>query len=208
MRQTRALMVPGPAGQIEASYNEPTESDGTIVLCHPHPQYGGNMHDAVLGTIADVAGRLGIAQLKFNFRGVGASAGVFDRGIGEVDDLLAVLEWLRSEVRPTSIRLAGYSFGSSVAWRAIDRAGELEHILFVAPPVAMMDFPPRPTLATPIGLICGDEDSFVAAPDLVRWAAEGAPNAILSTIAGADHFFGGAHVALDAAVERILTAEP
>jgi alpha/beta superfamily hydrolase len=166
------------------------------------------MHDAVLGTIAQVAGRLGIAQMKFNFRGVGASAGAFDRGIGEVDDLLAVLEWLRSQVRPTSIRLAGYSFGSSVVWRALDRAGELDTILLVAPPVAMMDFPPHPTMATPVGVICGDEDSFVAAPDLVRWAATAAPAATIETIAGADHFFGGAHVALGAAVERILKAEP
>jgi alpha/beta superfamily hydrolase len=197
-------MVPGPAGQIEAEYNEPTESDGAIVLCHPHPQYGGSMHDAVLETIGDVAGRLGIAQMKFNFRGVGASAGVFDRGIGEVDDLLAVIAWLRSQVRPTSIRVAGYSFGSSVAWRAADRAGELAHILLIAPPVAMMDFPPQPALATPVDAICGDEDAFVAAPDLIRWAAAAAPDAAVSIIAGADHFFGRSHEALGKAVERAL----
>jgi len=204
MRQTRELMVPGPVGRLEASYDESTGSAGAIVLCHPHPQYGGSMHDAVLDTIAAVARRLAIAQLKFNFRGVGASAGVFDRGIGEADDLLAVLTWLRAEIRPPSIRLAGYSFGSNVVWRAIDRAGDLAHILLVAPPVAMMDFPPRPSLATPISLICGDDDSFVAAPDLVRWAAQSAPAANIETIAGADHFFGGAHAALDQAVERAL----
>jgi hypothetical protein len=205
MRQTRALMVPGPVGQLEASYNEPTGSRGAIVLCHPHPQYGGSMHDAVLDTIADVATRLAIAQLKFNFRGVGASAGDFDRGVGEVDDLLAVLAWLRREIRPASIRLAGYSFGSNVVWRAIDRAGDLEHILLVAPPVAMMDFPPRPSPATPTTLICGDDDAFVAPPDLVRWAAQAAPAATIETIAGADHFFGGAHAALGKAVERALS---
>jgi alpha/beta superfamily hydrolase len=199
-------MVPGPVGPLEAIYNEPTASVGAIVLCHPHTQYGGSMHDAVLGTIAAVADRFAIAQLKFNFRGVGASAGAFDRGVGEVDDLLAVLTWLRTEVRPTTIRLAGYSFGSSVVWHAADRAGELAHILLVAPPVAMMDFPPRPDLTAPIGVICGDEDSFVAAPDLIRWAAESAPTATVETIAGADHFFGGTHAALGKAVERVLGA--
>ena len=204
MRQTLAVMVPGPVGPLETNYNEPIESDGVIVLCHPHPQYGGSMHDAVLGTIAAVADRLAIAQLKFNFRGVGGSAGAFDQGVGEVDDLLAVLAWLRAEIRPPSIRLAGYSFGSSVVWHAADRAGELTHILLIAPPVVMMDFPPRPTLDAPISLICGDDDTFVAAPDLVRWAAKSAPTATIETIAGADHFFGGTHGALGKAVERAL----
>src|SRR5262245_50111820 len=162
------------------------------------------MHDAVLGTIAAVADRLGIAQLKFNFRGVGASAGSFDRGVGEVDDLLAVLAWLRTELSPTTIRLAGYSFGSNVVWRAAERAGALTHILLVAPPVAMMDFPPRAAVTAKIGLICGEQDDFVAAPDLVRWAAESAPGAAVETITGADHFFGGTHAALGKAVERLL----
>jgi alpha/beta superfamily hydrolase len=197
-------MVPGPVGPLEAIYNEPTASDGVIVLCHPHPQYGGSMHDAVLDAIAAVADRRDLAQLKFNFRGVGASAGTFDRGVGEVDDLLAVLTWLRRELRPSTVHLAGYSFGSNVVWHAADRAGDVAHILLVAPPVAMMDFPPRPALTARIGLICGDEDAFVAAPDLVRWAAESAPGATIETIAGADHFFGGAHAALAKAVDRVL----
>lgn len=205
MRQTRNVMVPGPVGRLEASYNEPAQADGAIVMCHPHPQYGGSMHDAVLDTIAAVADRLAIAQLKFNFRGVGESSGQFDRGIGEVDDLLAVLAWLRSEVGPSSVRLAGYSFGSNVVWRALDRAGDVKQVLLIAPPVAMMDFAPSPAATMPIGVICGDDDAFVAAPDLARWAKSAAPSATIETIAGADHFFGGAHRGLGDAVERLLS---
>jgi uncharacterized protein len=141
-------MVPGPVGRLEGSFSEPAGATDAIVLCHPHPQYGGSMRDAVLDTIAAVADRLGMAQLRFNFRGVGASDGSFDRGVGEVDDLLFVLDWLRAQKRPTSIRVAGYSFGSSVVWRALDRAGALAGVLLVAPPVAMMDFPPHPGLST------------------------------------------------------------
>jgi uncharacterized protein len=197
-------MVPGPVGRLEASYAEPAGATAAIVLCHPHPQYGGSMHDAVLDTIAAVADRHGMAQLRFNFRGVGASDGQFDRGVGEVDDLLAALAWLRAEKKPASIHIAGYSFGSSVVWRALDRAGALTQILLMAPPVAMMDFPPNAASPVPVSLICGDADDFVAAADLARWAARSAPAAKIEIIPGADHFFGGAHPALTQAIERQL----
>lgn len=197
------MMIPSPAGQLEAHLDQPTGSMRAIVLCHPHPQYGGNMHNAVVDTVATVARRRGFATLRFNFRGVGASTGRFDNGIGEVDDLLAASTWLR-EHTGLPMWLAGYSFGSNVVWRAIERAGELAGILLIAPPVALMDFAARPATTAAITLIAGDRDDYVDAADLSQWTRTAAPAASIETIADADHFFSGAHAQLAHAAERAL----
>ena len=184
-----------------------SEGDATrapLVLCHPHPQYGGSMHDSVLDTISRVAQDRSVTTLRFNFRGVGASDGRFDRGIGEIDDLLAVLSWLRAEYAPDAVLLAGYSFGSNVVWQALDRAGSVAQVLLVAPPITAMRYAARSDLATPLDIIYGDEDTFVATAELEQWAATAAPGARITCIAGADHFFGAAHDALARAVERAL----
>jgi alpha/beta superfamily hydrolase len=203
MRPTHGLFVPGPAGRIEAHLAEGDAGRASIVLCHPHPQYGGSMHDAVLATIAQIAEQRSIVPLRFNFRGVGDSAGSYDRGVGEVDDLLAVLDWLHREHHPDTLLLGGYSFGSHVVWQALDRAGELARVLLVAPPVGAMSYPVRNGLNTPVDVIYGDADDFVVAADLERWAAA-MPAIRLTAIAGADHFFGGAQRALAEAIEGAL----
>ena len=136
--------IPSPTGQLEAHFEQPPSTTRAIVICHPHPQYGGSMHDAVVDTVDGVARRHGFATLRFNFRGVGASTGRFDNGVGEVDDLLAALTWLRDRSGTLPVWLAGYSFGSNIVWRSIARAGELGGALLIAPPVALMDFADRP----------------------------------------------------------------
>ena len=174
MRPTHGLFVPGPAGRIEAHLAEGDAARASIVLCHPHPQYGGSMHDGVLATIAQIAEQRSIVPLRFNFRGVGDSAGSYDRGVGEVDDLLAVLDWLHREHHPGKLLLGGYSFGSHVVWQALDRAGALEHVLLVAPPVGAMNYPIRDGLEMPVDVIYGDADAFVAKlADAVREASPG-----------------------------------
>jgi len=203
MRPTHGLFVPGPAGRIEAHLAEGDAARASIVLCHPHPQYGGSMHDGVLATIAQIAEQRSIVPLRFNFRGVGDSAGSYDRGVGEVDDLLAVLDWLHREHHPDKLLLGGYSFGSHVVWQALDRAGALERVLLVAPPVGAINYPIRDGLEMPVEVIYGDADAFVAAADLERWAAA-MPAVRLTAIAGADHFFAGAHGALAEAIEGAL----
>jgi uncharacterized protein len=198
-------MIASPTGQLEARLEHSPSATRAIVICHPHPQYGGSMHDAVVDTVDSVARRHAFATLRFNFRGVGASTGRFDNGIGEVDDLLAALAWLRDETHGLPLWLAGYSFGSNVVWRSLERAGELRGALLIAPPVALMDFAARPATAAKITLIAGDEDDYVDAAALARWATDAAPNARIETIAGGDHFFSGGHQALAAAVERCLS---
>ncbi len=160
------------------------------------------MHDAVVDTVDGVARRHGFATLRFNFRGVGASTGRFDNGVGEVDDLLAALTWLRDRTGTLPVWLAGYSFGSNIVWRSIARAGELGGALLIAPPVALMDFADRPASPAKVTLIAGDQDDYVDGAALSHWAREAAPGATVETVRGADHFFSGVHAQLARAVEQ------
>jgi hypothetical protein len=204
MRHARTLFVPGPAGPIETSLSEGDPARASIVLCHPHPQYGGSMHDAVLDTIERAAQRSSMATVKFNFRGVGASEGDYDHGIGEVDDLLAVLDWLRVERPSAKLWLGGYSFGSNIVWRALDSATDTALVLLVAPPIGAMDYAAHTGLHAAVEVIYGDHDAFIDAAELERWATTAASRVRTTTVAGADHFFGGMHAALAEAVEQVL----
>ena len=199
------IRLPSPIGELEAIYTEPDAARAGIVLCHPHPQYGGTMHDAVIGIVERAALEHGFATLKFNFRGVGASAGRYDSGVGEVDDVLAAVGWLRARLGARSIRLAGYSFGSNVVWRSIDAAGPLAGVLLIAPPVAMMDFCARPAAAIGVTVIAGDADDYIDTAQLARWAADQTPPARIDSISGSDHFFSGAYADVTRAVERALS---
>jgi alpha/beta superfamily hydrolase len=154
--------------------------------------------------IDTIARRHGFATVRFNFRGVGSSDGRFDQGVGEVDDALAVIEWMRALHPTLPLWIAGYSFGSNVAWRALARAGDIRGALLVAPPVAMMDFSERPPRLPQLTVIAGDEDDYVDAAGLARWVGNTAPQARIETLRGADHFFSAAHRELAAAVERAL----
>jgi alpha/beta superfamily hydrolase len=198
------MMIASPTGQLEAHFEQAASATRAMVICHPHPQYGGSMHDAVVDTVDAVARHHAFATLRFNFRGVGASSGRFDNGVGEVDDLLTALAWLRDRTQPFPVWLAGYSFGSNIVWRALERAGVVEGVLLIAPPVALMDFAARPSSNAKLTAIAGDEDDYVDTDALSRWAREVAPAAHVETVRGADHFFSGAHTELGRAVERAL----
>jgi uncharacterized protein len=180
------IQIPGPAGILDASHvaaAEPTEVQA--VLCHPHPRYGGSRHDAVLEVVARVLLDAGIGVLRFNFRGVGGSAGRYDDGRGEVDDLLAAARWLR-DTFPNDLQWAGgYSFGAWVTWQALNQALAVERALLVAPPVGAMAFATRPA-GVPVDAIAGSADAFV---DLSALAA--LPGVRIHVIDGADHFFAG-----------------
>ena len=135
------LEIPGPTGSLEVLIEAPERPQGPVcVICHPHPQYGGTLDNKVVYTLARAANDLDAIAVRFNFRGVGRSGGQFGQGVGEVDDLLAVVAWARSEYPDKPLHLAGFSFGSGVALRghvAVDAAS----LLLVAPPAGLG--PPR-----------------------------------------------------------------
>ena len=173
---------------------------GLAILCHPHPLYGGSMHDAVLDAVGQALDSFGINCLKFNFRGVGASDGDFDGGHGEGQDLLAVIDWVR-EQGIQSPWLGGYSFGAHVVCSALPQIPDPGRVLLVAPPTGAMDIS-EPAAPYNVDVFAGDGDDFVDLGRLAEWR-----HARLHVIPGADHFFGGAAQRLRETLDKVLSQE-
>ena len=181
------MLIDGPSGALEAQFTttQATSLGGVAVLCHPHPQYGGSMHDAVLSCCEESLLQHGLSCLRFNFRGVGASDGTFDHGQGEVDDVLAAATWARQAGHGQPLWLVGYSFGAAMVWQALQRAAPARAIL-IAPPIGMMSFADAGDSTGKIFALAGDQDQFVDAQQFTNW-----PGVDSRLIAGADHFFNG-----------------
>ncbi len=197
---TDFVTLDGPAGPLEARYDPaPGETVIQAVLCHPHPQYGGSMQDAVLGRLAAILCDAGIAVLRFNFRGVGASAGRYDGGAGEVDDLLAAADWLQAAHPAARLWAAGYSFGAWVTWQALSHTLRPERVILIAPPVGAMAFPSRPG-DPPTDVVIGSVDDFADPAALSAW-----PAVTVHRIDGADHFFTGCLEPLDQTLRTLVS---
>lgn len=197
------MQIQGPAGTLEAKLERAVnEKTITAVLCHPHPQYGGNMHDAVLASASSVLLDHGVNCLSFNFRGVGQSHGQFADGVGETEDLLAVINWQQQEYPRDKLWLCGYSFGAQVVWRALPQS-EPQRVLLIAPPVGMMEFAELTDGLTGtidhLDAIAGDRDDFVKHDQFNQW-----PGVTSHSITGADHFFSGHHQALTDTLTEII----
>ena len=191
--------IPGPTGALQAELAIASQPSGNFaVLCHPHPQYGGNMHDMVLDCLADVLLQTGVSCLRFNFRGVGASEGVSSGGAAEADDLLAVAAWLKAEHAPECLWLGGYSFGANMVWRTMSVIAPAR-VLLVAPPVGLMEFAEQ-AITVPVDIFTGDRDDYVAVDKLSSLSG-----AHVHTIAGADHFFMGYHDQLRQSIRDALS---
>lgn len=185
-------MLAGPAGALEAQTLCPAQGDAvaTAVILHPHPLHGGTMQNKVVHTLARAFGELGVASVRFNFRGVGASAGRFAHGEGETEDALAVIEWARSRRPGAPIWLAGFSFGATIALRAAAPA-QVNGLITVAPAVHLYDFstltlPPCPWL-----LIQGEADEVVPVEAVRDWLSGIASQPQTLFLPGVSHFFHG-----------------
>ncbi len=191
-RDTRSLRVAGPAGEIEVEVDEPaTALRGVAVLCHPHPQHGGNMYNKVVQTLARAFVQLGYRAVRFNFRGVGASQGQWDEGRGEVDDALAVIAAQRDAGLPAGLPLAlgGFSFGAFVAAQAaalLAPQAPVERLVLVGPATGRFDMPsvPADTL-----VVHGEMDEVVPLSATLDWARPQALPVIV--LPGVGHFFHG-----------------
>ena len=198
-----SLVIDGPAGSLEALLEDPG-ADGRhfAVVCHPHPLHGGTMHNKVVHTLARALQEQGMPTLRFNYRGVGASAGAYDDGRGETEDALAVIAWGRRRWPGAQLVLAGFSFGAAVALRAALAAGAAQ-LITVAPAITHPGAAPlRP--ACPLLLVAGDADDLVDFGQLRAWAAAFQPPPTLRVLAGGDHFFHGRLQELRAAVSEHL----
>jgi len=188
---TSSILLPGPAGLLELAIDIPEASisrQGLAIICHPNPPDGGTLHNKVVTMCARALNELGIASVRFNFRGVGQSEGNFDNGRGEVLDLIAVAEWAHQANPQAALWLAGFSFGS---WVALLGARKLpvQQMISIAPPVGLRDFsgvlpPPCPWL-----LIQGEDDEIVSAPGVLTWAAAQKPMPQIIRMPETGHFF-------------------
>jgi alpha/beta superfamily hydrolase len=199
------IAIPGPAGALESIVEIPDGYDGVRfgVVCHPHPVYGGALTNKVVHTVARALNELGIATIRFNFRGVGASEGKFDEANGETEDALTVVEYGRSRFPGAALWLAGFSFGGGIAIRAAART-DTRQLIAVAPAVRLVNVDDAHP-SCPIFVVQGDADDTVAPDSVLSWAASLQPPAKVALLAGVEHFF---HGRLNDLRDAILTLAP
>jgi alpha/beta superfamily hydrolase len=180
------LLLAGAAGHLETIIQDPGASRrGVALIAHPHPLYGGSFNNKVVQTLAKTFHAQGMVAARANFRGVGASDGVFDEGDGETEDLLALVQHLRQRFGELPLTLAGFSFGAFVQSRVAARLSA-QRLVLVAPAVNRFALEPVPAHTL---VIHGDEDDVVPLAAVLDWARpQGLAVAVLP---GAGHFFHG-----------------
>ncbi|MEZ5500601.1 MAG: alpha/beta fold hydrolase [Steroidobacteraceae bacterium] len=190
----QALTVAGPAGPIEALLENPLSETAAAsrfaVVCHPHPLHGGTMTNKVAHMLARALNDAGIPVLRFNFRGVGASAGVFDEGRGETQDALAVIRHGRERFAGAALVLAGFSFGGYVALAAAAEA-DAQVLITVAPAVSRFGAETFAAPAIPWLLLMGTADELIDWQEMRSWAQAQAHPPECRWLEGASHFFHG-----------------
>lgn len=204
--QTQTLTLQGAAGTIEALFDEPQGTPrGTAVLAHPHPLFGGTMNNKVVQTLARACVQAGWRAVRFNFRGVGASAGTYDEGRAEAGDMLAVIE----QVAATGpLVLGGFSFGAFVTSHVQQRlAGqrELSALMLVGTAASRFEVAPVDTALHPRTLVVhGEQDDTVPLAAVLDWAR---PQSLpVTVVPGVEHFFHGQLPLLKSLVTRHLQA--
>ena len=189
-----ALRLQGPVGVLEAKLEFPDADVArravVAIVCHPLPTDGGTMDNKVVTTTARALRELGITTLRFNFRGTGNSAGEFDHGVGESDDLRAVVAWVRAEHPDARLWLAGFSFGS---WMTLKNAVELrtDAVISIAPPVAGRgwDFKQIELPQVPWLVVMGEADEIVEPQAVFDWIDALPHPPTLVRMADTSHFF-------------------
>lgn len=185
------LLLPGPAGAIEAICSVPEgvpARAGTAILCHPHPLHEGTMYNKVVTILERALNESGLATLRFNFRGVGKSEGHHDDGRGEADDVVHIAAWLRRERPGDVLWLAGFSFGSYVCLRAAPRVAPAQMIL-VAPPAGRWRFDEIAPPACPWLIVQGEADEVVDPAAVYAWVASLQPAPHLVRMPDTGHYF-------------------
>ncbi len=175
---------------LEARLAVPPGAQGGVVICHPHPLYGGDMENPVVVRAQEVCAGLGLATLRFNFRGVGGSSGAHGGGVGEQEDARAALDVLARQPGVRTLAIAGYSFGAWIAALAAGRDARVAALALIAPPLTAYDFGVVEGKRAPTLAVCGSADPYCPVADFRRFTAR-FPWVASAVIDGADHFFLG-----------------
>lgn len=192
------VIFPGPAGRVEGRYAEPPRENAPIALIlHPHPRAGGSMQDRVTVQNFQIFQRYGFAVLRFNFRGIGRSQGVFDNGMGELSDAASALDYLQS-LNPNAEQcwVAGYSFGAWIGLQLLMRRPEIDGFIAISPPANHYDLSflaPCPASGL---VVYGTKDAVAPPSDVERVVSkiktQKNTKVDWTPIAGADHFYRNA----------------
>jgi alpha/beta superfamily hydrolase len=198
------LFIAGPAGALEAIVEDPGSAGPSYgVICHPHPLYGGTMDNKVVTSVARALQSEGIPTLRFNFRGVGASAGGFDQGSGETADADAVASWGSLRWPGRTLVIAGFSFGAMVALRLAQQRSARQ-LITIAPAIRHVDASATAMPRCPWLIVQGDADDVVDPAAVIDWADQLDPKPRLVVLPGAGHFFHGRlHDLKDAVIKAI-----
>lgn len=189
--ETTEFFLTGPAGKLECLADVPEpgkQRPATIVLCHPHPNHGGTLRNKVLTIMERAMRELGLSTVRFNFRGAGDSEGEYDNGEGELDDLMAVVDWVQKTRPADDLWLGGFSFGAFIALKAAQNL-PVRQMITVAPPVERYGFEQLLPPNCPWLVVQGDEDDVVSADAVQQWADALDQPPDLVIMEGAGHFF-------------------
>ena len=204
---TQNLSLQGEAGVLEALLDVPAEGlvRGTAFIAHPHPLFGGTMHNKVVQTLARAFVQCGWRAVRFNFRGVGASAGTYDEGRGEAQDMLRVMEQMAPD---GPVALAGFSFGAFVTSHVVQALGEArlpQALVLVGAAASRFEVAPVPQVLHERCLVVhGEQDDTVPLVSVMDWAR---PQSLpITVIPGVEHFFHGQLPLLKSLVIRHLKA--
>ena len=198
------VILPGPAGDIEARIETPQgleRASAFGIICHPHPLFGGTLDNKVVYTVARAFHDLGLPTIRFNFRGVGKSAGSYADGLGETDDTLAVIAVGREKWPDAALWLGGFSFGGAVAIRAAAQA-KPGKLVTVAPAIKRVNVSDVSPPECPWLVVQGDTDDLVDHRDVLDWASHLPQPPQIALLPGVGHFFHGKLTDLRDAITR------
>ncbi len=208
VHDSQNLFLEGPAGRLEAILWTPVQPASPLlaaVICHPHPLFGGTMHNKVVYNAAKTMDALGIPVLRFNFRGAGLSAGEHDNGRGEQGDVQAALDYLAAQFPGVPLLLAGFSFGSVVGLRVGCRDARVSELIGIGIPVNGSDFSFLADCPKPKLFVHGSNDKFGARRKVEETFAALTGDNRLVVVEDADHFFAGHLDDFNAAIAAWLT---
>ena len=184
------LTIPAGSLELESHLREPeAEPEGALILCHPHPVYGGTMDSRIIYRAAKVAAGAGFSALRFNFRGVGKSTGLYDQGLGEKEDVAAAINWMEERYPGKPLAVLGYSFGAWVGLQVACSDSRIRAVVGIGLPLDMYNFDYLVDYPNPSLYIFGTRDEFCSPMNLENLIRRLPFVSKVHRIQGADHFF-------------------
>jgi alpha/beta superfamily hydrolase len=209
MLKERPVEFQGPGGRIEARLADASASNrGALLVLHPHPLYGGSMDNNVVETIVRAGQACGLSTLRFNFRGVGRSQGVYAEGLGEQDDIGGALRFLEQDVGAETKILAGYSFGACVGLGYCHRPNHgIDHLFLISPPPLLLSKDVSMELSVVRKIVLGEMDELAPMAEVQSQVSTDKREELIHMVPRADHFFSGQEEELEKLLQSFLEKE-